>query len=127
MSTLHTVSSVELLIAEDDATLRELFGRGLERVPEIAGTIVEDSESAVKAIEHGNFGIVISDGLNGGWYRVLSSATESKARPVLYSARDVFLAEAADSGILAFNKSRPFTQVLPEIIRSVYPELNLSF
>lgn len=127
MDALQVVSSIELLIAEDDATLRKLFNSGLERVPEIASTIVEDSESAVEAIKHGSFGIVISDGLNGGWYRVLASAIENKAFPVLYSARDVFLAEATDSGILAFNKSRPFTQVLPEVIRSVYPKLDLSF
>ena len=97
---------LEVLLAEDDQVLQDIFRDTMEKEARIRGTVVDGVETAIVAMAANRFGAVISDGLNGGWKTVLGNALEQEAVPVLFSLDTDAVAEARFLDIMAYEKGR---------------------
>ena len=125
-----------ILVVDEAHSWRELIGNALKA----SGVRYEAVNSAGAGIERLNSNdepqvtAVITDGLSGGWLRIVEAATEKGAKTVLMSNSALTLCKAAEMEISAFfkedfnrknNKDKDIQKSLQELVGTVVPSLTI--
>jgi hypothetical protein len=84
--------------------------------------VANDMASAVELLETGQFSGVITDGLEGGWRRVVDVAHSVGAKAVLYSGNIGYLQEAVGMGIEAHDKQNFDQAYVRGMVQTFLPE-----
>jgi DNA-binding NtrC family response regulator len=107
-----------ILAVDDEESWRGILGRQLASA-EVDHIIAENADEAVRLMEPDAFTGVITDGLEGEWTKVYSSANITDTGIVVLSGSADVLEHAQRMGIDAYNKNNIELSMFADIIRSL--------